>query len=73
MARQMKVKLLRAGEEEARAVQNMGALRDFAEGAKCHGLYEDEENPLAWYECCIDTVEEVRVCEEPSDELKRRV
>ncbi|GMI09962.1 hypothetical protein TrVE_jg14185 [Triparma verrucosa] len=58
MARQMKVKLLRAGEEEARAVQNMGALRDFAEGAKCHGLYEDEENPLAWYECCIDTVEE---------------
>lgn len=58
LARQMKVKLLRAGEEESRAVKNLTIMEEFRAGKKCHALYEDEENPLAWYECMIDEVME---------------
>ncbi|GMH80147.1 hypothetical protein TL16_g08422 [Triparma laevis f. inornata] len=58
LARQMKVKLLRAGEEESRAVKNLTMMEEFRAGKKCHALYEDEENPLAWYECMIDEVME---------------
>ena len=67
-ARGIKVRLLRAAEEEARAQRHL-SNRDsdaFKSGSKAHALYEDEENPLQWYECVVDEVvppkEEVRMC-----------
>ena len=58
--REYKVKLLVAKEDEDRKkthIKNNKVDKIFYKNANVRGLYEDEENPRAWYDCIIDSVE----------------
>uniref|UniRef100_A0A7S1B5R2 Pre-mRNA-splicing factor 38 n=1 Tax=Corethron hystrix TaxID=216773 RepID=A0A7S1B5R2_9STRA len=56
--REIKVQLLLAEENEARAVEHLksGAIQRFVEGSKVRALYGDEENPITWYDAVIENV-----------------
>mmetsp|Transcript_3268 Transcript_3268/g.6784 ORF Transcript_3268/g.6784 Transcript_3268/m.6784 type:complete len:355 (+) Transcript_3268:495-1559(+) len=58
-AREIKVQLLLAEENESRAQAHMrsGAVRQFVEGVEVRALYGDEENPTTWYDAVIQKVE----------------
>ena len=71
--RDIKVKLLQAEETEQRAVNNYADRRRMeyfqTVGNRIQALYEDEENPITWYDAIIDRV--VKVDEESGFELSR--
>jgi len=57
--RHMKAKMLQEGENYERMKVNLDICqKEFYRGATVRGLYEDDENPLKWYECVIDEVVE---------------
>jgi len=59
--RDYKVKLLQANENNRRSLRNEAdSGRVFFEGAKVMGLYEDDENPLQWYDGIISTIEKAK-------------
>jgi len=61
--RLFKVSLLQASQNHSRQLRNMESnLHLLYPGAQIRALYEDEENPLTWYEAVVEA-EEIRVNE----------
>mmetsp|Transcript_16300 Transcript_16300/g.33546 ORF Transcript_16300/g.33546 Transcript_16300/m.33546 type:complete len:400 (+) Transcript_16300:26-1225(+) len=55
--RSMKVKILQERENFTRAQRNLPLVgTSFYVGAKIRAMYEDEENPMQWYEAIIEEV-----------------
>lgn len=58
--RDIKVKMLQAERLEERAKRHLGAPRDMEYfqklGSKVRALYEDEDNPITWYDAVVDRV-----------------
>jgi len=57
--RSMKVKCLQEGENNSRSKRNTALIgTSFYVGARIRALYEDEDNPLTWYDAIIEEVVE---------------
>jgi pre-mRNA-splicing factor 38B len=56
-ARQFKVQLLQASMNQERGRRNESKVYLCVPGARIRALYEDIENPLAWYDAVIDSIE----------------